>query len=247
MPGNCRSAQRVAVVLPYREAQAQLRVVLHNLLTVLHAQMLDFTVFVIEQERPSQYNRALLFNVGFLEASVLRDYDCFLFHDLDLVMVDDRVTLTCGTGPRHLTLEPGLRPGYGPENANMFAGVALFTRDQYIRINGASNLFFGIDGGEDDLWRRVHHSNMMMSRVAGSVVAYSQVRHSEQLEEDKDKVARKLRKELLRRSAERIPEDGLTSLTYSKLSHAYTQLAIWIKVAVDQNLIQQVRGVSSVP
>ncbi len=46
------------------------------------------------------FNRASLFNAGFLEASAGGDFDCFVFHDVDLLPEDDRVYYGCPSAPR---------------------------------------------------------------------------------------------------------------------------------------------------
>ena len=49
-----------------------------------------------------QFNRAALFNVGYLEAMKLYAYDCFIFHDVDLLPEDLRNVYKCGEQPRHM-------------------------------------------------------------------------------------------------------------------------------------------------
>lgn len=38
----------------------------------------------------AKFNRAKLMNIGYREASLLYDYQCFIFHDVDLLPEDDR-------------------------------------------------------------------------------------------------------------------------------------------------------------
>ena len=41
-------------------------------------------------------------NIGFLEAHKLIDFDCIIFHDVDMMPADDRAPYTCFTSPLHL-------------------------------------------------------------------------------------------------------------------------------------------------
>lgn len=50
------------------------------------------------------FNRAMLMNVGFVEALKFREFDCFIFHDVDLLPEDDRNLYTCPDQPRHMSV-----------------------------------------------------------------------------------------------------------------------------------------------
>jgi hypothetical protein len=50
------------------------------------------------------FNRATLFNIGYLESRRLGQFDCYIFHDVDLLPEDDRNLYTCSTSPRHLSV-----------------------------------------------------------------------------------------------------------------------------------------------
>jgi len=41
-------------------------------------------------------------NAGFLEASTEAEFDCFVFHDVDLIPEDDRNMYVCSVVPRHV-------------------------------------------------------------------------------------------------------------------------------------------------
>jgi hypothetical protein len=51
-----------------------------------------------------KFNRAKLMNIGFLEALKQYDYQCFIFHDVDLLPEDDRNLYTCPEQPRHMSV-----------------------------------------------------------------------------------------------------------------------------------------------
>jgi hypothetical protein len=52
------------------------------------------------------FNRGMLMNIGFTEALRLRSFDCFVFHDVDLLPEDDRNSYACPEvgEPRHLSV-----------------------------------------------------------------------------------------------------------------------------------------------
>ena len=50
----------------------------------------------------------MLFNVGYAEAIRDYDWDCFVFHDVDLLPEDDRNLYTCPEKPRHMSVGEGL-------------------------------------------------------------------------------------------------------------------------------------------
>ena len=43
-------------------------------------------------------------NIGYAEALKQYDYDCFVFHDVDLIPEDDRNLYTCPRQPRHMSV-----------------------------------------------------------------------------------------------------------------------------------------------
>jgi len=48
------------------------------------------------------FNKAVLMNAGFLEASKDADYDCYIFHDVDMIPEDVRNIYVCSQVPRHI-------------------------------------------------------------------------------------------------------------------------------------------------
>lgn len=75
---------------------------LDNIHPFLKKQFLDYTIFLVNQHGTDQFNRAALFNVGYIEAMKLYPFDCFIFHDVDLLPEDLRNVYRCGEQPRHM-------------------------------------------------------------------------------------------------------------------------------------------------
>lgn len=104
-PHECNAIDRIAIVVPYRDRAEHLPIFLKNIHPLLMKQQLEYGIFVIEQIGGGQFNRAALMNVGFLEALKLQNWDCFIFHDVDLIPLDDRNLYRCpDKQPRHMSV-----------------------------------------------------------------------------------------------------------------------------------------------
>jgi hypothetical protein len=56
---------------------------------------------IVEQVANQTFNRAKLMNIGFIEANKLYNWQCYVFHDVDLLPEDDRNIYACPEQPRH--------------------------------------------------------------------------------------------------------------------------------------------------
>lgn len=103
-PEVCKAQKKVALIVPFRCRGEHLLLFLQHMHPFLKKQQLDYTIFIIEQEGEGPFNRAMLMNIGYTEALKLADYDCFIFHDVDLLPEDDRNVYTCPEQPRHMSV-----------------------------------------------------------------------------------------------------------------------------------------------
>lgn len=103
-PTECNAKDRVAIVIPYRDRAHHLPIFLKNIHPFLMKQQIEYGIFVVEQIADGLFNRAALMNIGFLEAGKLNNWDCFIFHDVDLLPMDDRNLYTCPDQPRHMSV-----------------------------------------------------------------------------------------------------------------------------------------------
>lgn len=84
-PTECKAHDRVAIIVPFRDRAKHLPILLKNLHPFLMKQQIDYGIFIVEQNGNGAFNRAKLMNVGFAEALKLYEWDCFIFHDVDLL------------------------------------------------------------------------------------------------------------------------------------------------------------------
>ncbi|KOB74115.1 Glycosyltransferase [Operophtera brumata] len=90
-PPNCTARHKVAIIVPYRDREQHLAVFLNHMHPFLMKQQIEYGIFVIEQEGNKDFNRAKLMNVGFVESQRLQSgWQCFVFHDIDLLPLDTR-------------------------------------------------------------------------------------------------------------------------------------------------------------
>ncbi|CAH8498861.1 unnamed protein product [Dicrocoelium dendriticum] len=234
-PVECRPRQTVAVIIPFRDREAHLRVFLNHMHTLFRHQQLLYSIFVIEQVGKTIFNRAALFNVGFLESDRLAQFDCFIFHDVDLLPQDDRIPYRCTEQPIHLSVALD-RYNYKLPYATLFGGAVALTRDQFKRVRGFSNCFFGWGGEDDDMYIRVRHYGYQIFRHPPSIARYTMLSHTR----EKLNQPNPARHKLLLNSRERLLTDGFPETDYTLVSAKpmHDGLVYWIAVDLAENRIR---------
>ena len=128
----------------------------------LKEQNIDFHIFIIEQNDEKPFNRAKLLNVGFDSS---RDFDYFIFHDVDMLPIDGKCDYKYESNPTHLA---SIVEQFGwniPYNG-YFGGVTLFDKKSFEEINGYSNEYWGWGAEDDDILRRCYFKNIEVKRKA---------------------------------------------------------------------------------
>ncbi|XP_039976131.1 beta-1,4-galactosyltransferase 1 [Xiphias gladius] len=208
-PKDCEALQKVAIIIPFRKREEHLRYWLYYLHPILQRQQLDYGVYVINQEGDEVFNRAKLLNVGYVEALKEYDYECFVFSDVDLIPMDDRNTYKCFSQPRHLSVSMdkfGFRLPYN----QYFGGVSSLSKEQYLKINGFPNNYWGWGGEDDDIYNRLASKGMYISRPSSEVGKCRMIRH----ERDKQNDPNPQRFDRIAHTRETMYKDGISSLSY---------------------------------
>ena len=76
-------------------------------------------------------------NSGFMEIMKNGDFDCIVFHDVDMIPEDDRNVYMCQNEPTHLSPlidKFGYQPHYGTE----YGGVTMMKPEQYVSARVAT-------------------------------------------------------------------------------------------------------------
>ncbi|XP_020355008.1 beta-1,4-galactosyltransferase 6 isoform X1 [Oncorhynchus kisutch] len=175
-PKDCKPRWKVAILIPFRNRHEHLPILFQHLTPILQRQRLQFAYYVIEQSGTQPFNRAMLFNVGFLEAMKDLDWDCLVFHDVDHIPENDRNYYGCGQMPRHFAAKLD-KYMYLLPYSEFFGGVSGLTVEQFRKINGFPNAFWGWGGEDDDLWNRVHYAGLNVTRPEGEMGKYKSIPH----------------------------------------------------------------------
>lgn len=221
-PSDCRARHRVAIIVPYRDREEHLKAFLFNIHRFLQRQQSEYGIFVVEQSGKGPFNRAMLMNVGAAEALNQYTYQCFIFHDVDLMPEDDRNLYTCPIQPRHMSVSID-KFQYRLPYDEIFGGVSAMTVDQFRLVNGFSNLFWGWGGEDDDMANRLRLKKLFISRYPANIARYKMLKHGAEK-------ANPERFKYLYSGAKRISKDGYNSLKYRKISLELKPLYTWILV-----------------
>ncbi|XP_077982280.1 beta-1,4-galactosyltransferase 6-like isoform X2 [Glandiceps talaboti] len=215
IPKECKPKWKVAIIIPFRDRHEHLPNLIRHLVPMLMTQRLEFGVFVIEQANTDSFNRAMLLNVGFIESLKFNKWDCYIFHDVDHIPENDNNYYGCGLLPRHFVRGVD-KYGYWLPTNRTFGGVSGVTREQFLRVNGATNIFWGWGGEDDDLWNRLSFAGYSLSRPVGNVGYYKSMQHYNKGDIQLNLVLFSFinRFGLLRKSKERNFYDGLNNIDY---------------------------------
>ncbi|XP_055916329.1 beta-1,4-N-acetylgalactosaminyltransferase bre-4 [Eupeodes corollae] len=218
-PTNCIAKFRVAIIVPFRDRYAHLSIFLKNLHPFLMKQNIEYRIFVIEQTNGKLFNRAALMNIGYLEALKLLPWDCFIFHDVDLLPLDERNLYNCPNQPRHMSVAIDVF-GYKLPYSSIFGGVSGMTREHFSKVNGFSNSFWGWGGEDDDMSNRLKHANLFISRYPVNIARYMMLTHQKERANPK-------RYENLVNGVNKFDMDGLNSIKYDIYSFKEYPLFTW--------------------
>ena len=223
-PRECRSRQKVAIVVPYRNRSTHLSLFVQHMHRFLSLQSLDYTIFIVEQIDTKAFNRGKLFNIGFSEANRLESFCCFIFHDIDVLPSNQKQLYYCSQQPRHMCYALD-KFRYVLIYPDLAGGVIAITKSQYQLVNGYSNRFEGWGGEDDDFSKRIKAKSLVLTRWSSRISRCLMMKH-------KQETPNPNRMTLLREGTTRYDSDGLTDLkeSYELVEINYEPLFTLIKV-----------------
>lgn len=238
-PNNCRSRHRVAILIPYKNREDNLNYFLTHMHPFLQRQELEYQIFVVEQSRNQPFNKGVLMNAGFLEIMALKvnqtsdknisfNFDCVVFHDVDLLPEDDRIMYSCPYyKPRHLSVAID-KYGYRMAYSRLIGGVLNFKSSHFLQVNGYSNQYWGWGAEDDDMEIRLSRiAKIGYERPNINIAHYRMLKHSARFKNP-------LREKLLRAAKTRHNRDGVNTVEYKLVDLIHYKLFTHILIDVGE-------------
>lgn len=94
--GN-KPKSKVAIIVPYRDRQKNLELFLRYMHAFLTNQDIYYGLYLIEPVQNLTFNRALLMNVGYVESQKEDNWDCYIFHDVDMLPENSQNIYQCNS------------------------------------------------------------------------------------------------------------------------------------------------------
>ncbi|XP_063386889.1 beta-1,4-N-acetylgalactosaminyltransferase bre-4-like [Cydia fagiglandana] len=229
-PHDCTAVHKVAIIVPFRDRKQHLPIFLNHMHRFLMKQKLEYGIFIIEQVRSDYFNRGKLLNVGFLESQNVSHWHCFIFHDIDLLPMDQRNIYSCPLEkhPRHHAAAVD-RLHFKLPYTDLFGGVTAMTLEQFKKVNGFSNRYWGWGGEDDDMCYRLFKMGYRITRYNMSVARYIMLGHSKTRANPK-------RGQILSGVKGKMKKDGLSSVEYLVMKRNLHQLYTHIIADINEDL-----------
>lgn len=186
---TCKPIGSTAIIIPFRDREQHLKTFLAHTHPILQQQAIEYLIIVVKQSGDETFNKNRLLNVGYNFAKSLDlEFDCFIFHDTDLLLENGTNIYTCdSSNVRHLCPEVDTLNYKNPEyirinpinntftRASLFGGVMAFTPDQFELINGFSNRYWGWGMEDEDSYWRVQSKGLNITEADGG--RYTMIKH----------------------------------------------------------------------
>lgn len=120
----------------------------------MQKQNLEYRIFALKQEGKYE-NYGNLFNTGFKEAVKTEfNFDCIIFYNSQLILMDDRNILSCTYGPRDIGVYLDTN-NFTYEGYDISNGILACTKSDFINSNGFTNNFFETNAFLTDFIKRI--------------------------------------------------------------------------------------------
>jgi TPR repeat protein len=175
-----KKQDKIAIIIPFRDLHVEqkrsehLKKMIADIPEFFNKTNKPYTIYCIEQSNDNRkFNRGKLLNIGF-EIANSEGCNIFVFHDIDLIPSNELIEYytTVPYCPIHIGNVWKDKYTYG----SFFGAVTAFSYDDYVKVNGYPNTFWGWGGEDDELYKRVKTNNLEIIQVEkGSYIDLEQM------------------------------------------------------------------------
>ena len=155
---------KLGIIVPYRNRLEHLTTFKSAIVKFLQSKDINYEIIIVEQDNGQLFNRGMLLNIGFTQAVKL-GCDYVVFHDVD--MLPNYVDYSYSDKPIHLSTHFMVDDKIKPiPFKTYFGGVTLFPVEDFKRINGYSNKYWGWGYEDDDLLLRCRKNDIPLDSMS---------------------------------------------------------------------------------
>nr|CAH8876250.1 unnamed protein product [Trichobilharzia regenti] len=202
-------SRRNVIIIPYRNRSEHLMELIPRLAELLTKQDICYLLVVAEQADQQPFNKGIIMNAGFVEALNWIPFHCAIFHDVDLLPLNNEIPYTCSIYPRHISLCVDKFQNRLPY-IELIGGVLSIPLKIFLRVNGYSNLFWGWGAEDDDMYERLMINGVPVTRPDPDVAQFTMLKHN-----PSPAFHVTLRTQILSFTKVRYRLDGINSLNYT--------------------------------
>lgn len=166
-------SKKLGVIVPYRDREEHLSLFIPTIESILEQQNIPYQIFIIEQNDDKPFNRGKLLNIG---AKLADEAGCdyIVLHDVDMIPIEANYSYN-GHPVLLATMVKDTDGNYIETFDEYFGGVVSFPLDQFKKINGYSNEYWGWGFEDDDLLYRSKINNLLLYKLTKQVFYKSTV------------------------------------------------------------------------
>ena len=153
---------KLAIIVPYRDRRDEMDIFIPHMEEFLSNKQIDYKIFIAEQSDDRPFNYGKLCNAVFNE--IKDEYDYFCFHDIDLLPTNDTADYFYKDKPTQIVFENEYGQSLIPYN-EYFGGVVIFCKEDFIKVNGYSNDYWGKGYVDLDLLYRCMKNNISLVKM----------------------------------------------------------------------------------
>ena len=157
-------SKKLGVIIPYRNRREHLKDFSRRFVRYMEKFDINYELIVINQDDAKLFNRGMLLNIGFKYAEQL-NCDYVVFHDVDMIPI--HVDYSYSEVPLHLSTHFLKTEGYDDKETfdQYFGGVTMFTMDDFRKVDGYSNKYWGWGYEDTDLLYRCEKNGIKLEKI----------------------------------------------------------------------------------